>query len=320
MAEAANISASRHEADENMMDRIKRTNLSNDRRIQISRMLQLNMLEEIGRVASRAGLGEEIIFHGGTSLNANHGSLRWSEDLDFMASPKFAEQLFGSRRRIEAALKFRASLAMPGSVVDLIDKTPESGRDLRGVDRMLLRWEHPAHVGAVKVKVELYLCDPDVISAYMSEPMSPRIEGLQSRAQINSATLVSIWADKIVAMAQRPALKHRDMHDLGYILPRLDPAADRDAALGASMAVYDRSAKEIRMGLMRDIVLEGIEDKESFADNMANWFSESEMSEIREAGALDRLYDAFRVSFAQGVDLVDKMAGHAPDASGGLRL
>lgn len=301
-----------------MVDRIKRTNLSNDKKIEISRMLQLNMLEEIGRVAKSTGIGDQVIFHGGTSLNANHGSPRWSEDLDFMASPEFSESLFSARARIEAALKFRASLAMPGSSVDLIDKTPGSERALRSVDRMLLRWDHPAHVGAVKVKVELYLCEPEIIASYMSQPMQPKIDGVQTRSALNSAALVSIWADKIVAMAQRPALKHRDMHDLGYIQPRLEPGLDRDAALGASMAIYDRSAEEIRVGLMRDLVLEGIEDKESFAENMANWFSECEMAEIREAGALDRLYDAFRVSFDEGVDLVDRLAGHTPDGGPSL--
>ena len=128
-----------------------RAPLGHDLRIRISKNMQLRLLEEIGRHAGRDEVFDDLVFHGGSSLSLLHGSPRWSEDLDFMAAPRAVSSIMGCRGQIEAALQFRASLEMPGSTITVAAKRRNDEPQLGDVDKFMVRWEHPAHLGAVKV-------------------------------------------------------------------------------------------------------------------------------------------------------------------------
>lgn len=284
-----------------------RTHLGHDQRIGVSRSLQLRLLEEIGRQAAKLEFFDELVFHGGTSLSLLHGSPRWSEDLDFMGTPQAIAALMGRRRQIEAALQLRASLEMPGAVVAVTEKRRNSMPEVGDVDKLMVRWEHPGVLGVVKVKAEFYATPAARLKAYEAVEQRP-LKATSSLMQgIRAATPLAIWADKIIAMAQRPMLKNRDIHDLGYLHDLLDAAQDRRAPLQATMGIYGRSADEIRDGLEREFILAGIKSPAAFLDEMARWFTEAEMRDIQNSGSMERLYEGFKEEFAIGRGLVDDL-------------
>lgn len=299
------------------MIRLNRKPLTSDMKIRISKELQLRALEEIGHYMKTDELGANLVFHGGTSLSIIHGSPRWSEDLDFMGAPETVRKLMARSANIEAALQLRSSLIMPGSSVSLTSKMTNPQPKMGDVDRLRIRWEHPGYLGAVKVKVEFYICPPERIAAYSAEVRRPEMGGTVSRSELLAATPRSIWADKIVAMAQRPALKHRDIHDLGFLHPLVSPDDDREDALSATMGIYGRTAQEIHQGLARDLVTEGRVDFEGYRENMARWFSEAEMAELEKTGRLRQLFSDFEAEFAIGQGMVSEMALEAAPEDAG---
>ncbi|MBW3243387.1 nucleotidyl transferase AbiEii/AbiGii toxin family protein [Epibacterium sp. DP7N7-1] len=282
--------------------------LHHDLRIRISKNLQLRLLEEIGRHVARAEVCKDLVFHGGTSLSLLHGSPRWSEDLDFMAAPRAAKAIMDFRLQIEAALQLRASLEMPGAAISVTAKRKSDEPQIGDVEKLMVRWEHPAYVGAVKVKVELYITPPERLYEYDQAAQYPVINDEVSKFPIMAATPLSIWADKIIAIAQRPMLKRRDIHDLGFLHGILTSDVERHAALNATMGIYDRNSEDIRNGLERDIVRNGIEDQTEFREEMARWFTEREMLFLKGDGHLDRLYQGFLKEFALGREMVHAMS------------
>lgn len=280
--------------------------LTNDVRLEITRELQNFMLTEIARRADAKGIDTGLVFHGGTSLSIIHGTKRSSEDLDFMASPDAVRGIFSHATNIEAAMRMRVSMEWPGAKLDLTNKSGDREPQLGDVARMMLRWEHPGYYGAIRVKVEFYICPQERLDRYVS--LKQPIEGDPSRGMIRAATPVSIWGDKIVAMAQRPALKHRDIHDLGVLSRMLSGEADRSAALIASMGIYGRSPEEIRTGLHRDLVTAGDTDFHGFSEDMSRWFGEAHVSRMRAQGDLERLFDAYLEQAALGRSLMATLA------------
>ncbi|WP_264772598.1 nucleotidyl transferase AbiEii/AbiGii toxin family protein [Defluviimonas salinarum] len=288
--------------------RIRRSDLTNDERIAIAESLQLRVLEQIGRLQGEA---PGLVFHGGTAISLLHGSPRWSEDLDFMATPEAVSRLFGRAREIGAALQMQSSLTTPGATVGLSVKGSGDPDRTGTVERLNVRWEHPEKLGAIRIKVEFYTCPEERLAAYLAAPRVPAVRGFTSRSPIAGAAPVSIWADKIVALAQRPVLKQRDIHDLGFIAPMVPADADRAAALAASMGIYGRRPDEIRDGLERDFVHDAGTDRAAFDADMARWFSTEDHARMRADGHLDALFGAFRPAFELGRDLVSDMSRDA---------
>jgi predicted nucleotidyltransferase component of viral defense system len=289
----------------------KRAPLSNDMKISLSSLLQLRLLEEIGHFVARDETSEQIIFHGGTSLAIVHGSPRWSEDLDFMGSPDAVRKIMSRHRHIEAALQLRMSLEFPGSTVDIKLRQSQNTHQYGNVDRFQIRWEHPDYIGVVKVKAEFYICPPEHVADYKASACHPHSGGVISRSSILAADPASIWADKIVAIAQRPALKHRDIHDLGFLNANY-PIGSRDerrAALKTTMGIYGRTAVEIDAGLNRDMIVAGERDLEGFRENMARWFTGPVMLDMEKTGELGMLFDGFLEEIDMGRDLIAEMAG-----------
>lgn len=292
--------------------KIIRQPLTNDVRLDITRELQNFMLTEIARRADAAGIDKGLVFHGGTSLSIIHGTRRSSEDLDFMASPEAVKTIFAHTAQIEATMRMRASMEWPGAKIDLVNKAGDRDQELGDVARMMLRWEHPGFYGAIRVKVEFYLTPQDRLDRYGSAKQI--IAGDASRGEIRAAVPVSIWGDKIVAMAQRPALKHRDIHDLGVLSRMVPEDADRSEALLASMGIYGRGPEEIRDGLRRDLVLAGDHDFAGFSEDMSRWFGEAHVLRIRENGDLQRLFNAYLEQAELGRHLVSELAADREQA------
>lgn len=284
--------------------------LHHDDKISISRELQVKVLEEIARLAKPSG--RDMVFHGGTGISLIHGSPRWSEDLDFMATPGAISRLSSNTSSLAARLQLAFSARTPGAELSLLEKTDsEDKSDIGDLVRWMVRWSHPEVRGVVKIKVEFYLCPEERLAAYPSHENFPEAPECRSREALPCADLAAVWSDKIVAMASRPAIKYRDMHDLGFIAPLLQSAgisdADRLNALKASMGIYGRSAREIADGLMRPIVQEGIADESAWAEDMRRWFAGAHYEEMASKNSLAQLLDRFHGEFSAGLRLVDAL-------------
>ncbi len=228
-----------------------------------------------------------------------------------MGTPGAVDRILNRQAHIEAALRLRMSLEFPGSDVSLKVKSSTSSDRFGKVDRFQIRWEHPDFIGVVKVKSEFYICPPSYLEDYRACAYHPVSQGAVSRSRIMSAEPVSIWADKIVAVAQRPALNHRDIHDLGYLRNHFDlgDTATRKEALRSTIGIYGRTAEEIDAGLSRDLVLAGQEDFSGFRENMAQWFAEPVMLEMEKDGRLTSLFEGFREEISYGQSLITELAG-----------
>lgn len=282
--------------------KFKRSELTLEDRIRSASRLQLDALELVSRThGSKAGL----VFHGGTSIAFGHGSPRWSEDLDFMATPEAIAGIFARSDHIAEHLQLRSSLFTPGARIDVARK--KGGGSIGEVAKLNLRWEHPEMIGAIRIKVEFYACPEERLLPYEHHPTRIGWRGRTLREPVAAATLESVWADKILAMALRPALKHRDIHDLGLIAPRLRPDFPREDYLRASMGIYDKRPEEVAEGLSRSLVTDHLADSASFLADMERWFAPAAFSEMAKTGVLDRAHRNFLEEFDRARDILEGM-------------
>lgn len=262
--------------------RVKRSPVTTDDRIEIAARLQIDALDLISKANPTF---QDMVFHGGTSIAFSQGSPRWSEDLDFMATPEAVQKLFAREATMGAVLQLKNSIADPEGIVSLKVKKGGDGQ-LGEVSRIDLRWEHPSFIGSVKIKVEFYTCSEAALSNYEARSMMPNWHGYQTRGAIRIATPESVWADKVVALALRPNLKFRDVHDLGFISPRLDPDFDRERFLNASMGIYAKAPEDVLAGLERAKVVDHLHDRDAFFHDMGRWFSKDLLSKLHKSGEL----------------------------------
>lgn len=290
----------------------KRRAITHEDKLLISRRLQLMTLEEI----SRLGKPEpgEVMFHGGTSISAAHDSTRWSEDLDFVSSPDFVERLFDLRERVARSLKLRFEVEHPGSVLT-VETKPGAEHELGSVSRWVVRWEHPDVVGAVKIKTEFYLAQEEAIRRFRTRIAYPRILDVQASAALPAAEISTIWADKIIAISQRPAMKFRDLYDLGYLshdLRRLRLGEEELAELLTnSMSIYRETPDRIAEGLEREMVRDGLADRDGYLADMRKWFSTSAYKAFVDDRHFDICFEAAQEQVEIGRRTLQNMLRHS---------
>ena len=271
------------------MDLTSKKPLSIKEKMDLSRVLQVMALDEIGAKAKPRP--SEMIFHGGTSIATAHGSNRWSEDLDFVVTADLMKNLGSLRARVERALKLRMKASMPGAVLELTDKTgtEEGAPEIGKVDRWLLRWEHPKRRGAIRVKIEFFVTVPECIPAYSVSIATPRSKGILATASLPTADVKALWADKVLAISARESIKWRDLYDLAYLSQEMSAAGiDRSSAmedLRISAEIYNSNLTRIRDGLARDVVVDGLFDLDAYQADMKKWFSDMEFKAMAASDA-----------------------------------
>ena len=183
----------------------------------------LTQIAFLDALVTKSGLAaREIAFQGGTSLHLSWRSPRKSEDLDFLIAREDPHQKLivampAIQKRMERFMAGANPDFLPG--IEIIDKTKDPNR-LIVFD---LRLSHAGQTGKVRVKAEFWRVQKDYLSQYdttlkmptwQSEDLIGRVE---SASPINTGTLKSIMADKIVAMAYRPRVKWRDIFDVWWM-------------------------------------------------------------------------------------------------------
>lgn len=299
------------------MDLSKKKPLSTKEKMDLSRDMQIMVLDEI---AAKGKPGpDSLIFHGGTSISTTHGSARWSEDLDFVITPDLMKSLGQLRARVEKSLNLRMKTLYPGSKIELQDKTEtDAGNPKIGeVDRWLMRWEHPNRIGAVRVKVEFFVTEPSRMPLYSVRIATPRSLSVMATASLPTADLTSLWADKILAISARPAIKWRDMYDLAYLSEAMSASGiDRTNALDqmkTSADIYNSNVGNIRAGLDNDMVVEALGNTAEFELDMKKWFTEADFKKMQKAGVFEDYLRRAADEIQNARNIID---GDAPGCDG----
>lgn len=290
------------------MDLSKRGHLTPSEKTLISQSLQIYVLDAIAR--SVHDMTGRLMFHGGTAISTVHGSPRWSEDLDFMINPDMSLELDAVHSRIEEEVADRISSLTPGAKFELIDKGKAQGKvreaDPGTVMKWTGRWQHPSRIGVVKMKVEFYIAEPEAAARYRTTMSEPSAIGLYAEEHLPTATLETIWADKIMAMSARPVMKWRDVFDMGFIMERLGDAEDDDlfGRLQVACASYRSDMGAIHTGLGRDY-LEGLEDDyEAFEQDMRHWIPSHLFEEYLETGRLKSFHKSCIEQIARAREII----------------
>lgn len=184
---------------------IKRT-LSPDDQFRLRQDLQRATIAAL--MQSRRWEPGDIAFQGGTCLSLVHGSIRFSEDLDFM---------------IRGGLSVAGLAKEVGLRMDLGTRMPEdmqihisTGRPDRNPHAFEVVLTGPEVIGSARVKVELWQTEAQalgkltlVVHSIDAPSGNPAIVPALSHEEI--------LADKVYALGARERLKPRDVYDLWWL-------------------------------------------------------------------------------------------------------
>lgn len=281
----------------------KKGNLTREENFEIASTLQLLVLD--GVFKSEVMSAPNAVFHGGTSLSVARNSPRFSEDLDFLVSEKAAEALPGVVAKSFEDAASSISSVYPGSVLKLAGPRGDE------VSQWLIRWEHPNRRGVVKVKLEFMSASPFSLSNYRSSTILP-VPKVGSFVRLESAIpvpeLVAAWGDKIKAVATRPVLKWRDVHDLAFVAnampsPR-DYSGDVEAVL-ESAEIYGVGLDEVADGLMGVLSSVELKDVVSFEKDMRRWLPEDVWENMSSAGVFRKMHRTGVDEIAKATDAIE---------------
>ncbi|WP_417212651.1 nucleotidyl transferase AbiEii/AbiGii toxin family protein [Acinetobacter venetianus] len=167
-----------------------------------------------------AGLLDQLVFQGGTSLRLCRGSNRYSEDLDFAGGKDFSsktliemkeviEKYIGERYGLEVTVKEPSSLKKDPKYAELnIDKWQIA----------VVTSPEQKHLAKQRIKLEVAN-----IPAYTKEPLPlgknyDFLPDGYSSTLIYTETLDEIMADKIISLpATQKYIRHRDVWDLVFL-------------------------------------------------------------------------------------------------------
>ncbi len=261
-----------------MIDLSKRDNISDDEHAKIVTVLQVAILGEFVRAEHwRAG---NVAFHGGSAIRSAYSSLRYSEDIDFMVSKRVRETLSQLATLVHGVVKSKFDTLTPGAKIGFATKSGKEGAD-DIIDAWQVKWSHDKRIGKVMVKVEFYVVPEDsmLLDGYQVRISELTLNGTPVSGRLPVGTAVSLWADKLKAMATRPEIKWRDVHDIAYLLGLTDVRRSDDAeqmrALEVTASIYRKTLTDIRDGLKVRLDSGKLDLENEFIADMSKWFTGS---------------------------------------------
>jgi len=168
--------------------------------------------------------GNDMVFHGGTSLKLGWGSPRWSEDLDFLVRHDLLDACAKHMKHAVAHAEEQLLRIDAQMKIELREK--KSSR----IARYQAVLTKPGVLGKAAVKAEFWGAQPEYLEGYASvaritQPPPELADAgyfVRVRAMLPTATLNSILCDKILAVANRPYLKSRDIFDMWWLQQERD--------------------------------------------------------------------------------------------------
>jgi predicted nucleotidyltransferase component of viral defense system len=175
--------------------------------------LQVRILDAL--FSSRAWRTDEIAFQGRTSLKLAHGSVRFSEDLDFLLAEEMADNVIQIAESALARVRETMAIDAPEDSITL-----RVGRRSGNTLPFTFVRASERFRNSIRVKVDFQLVPKILLESYQKElvtfALPPQLRA-GVKAMLPAATLDSVYADKILAIAGRPYLKPRDFFDLWWL-------------------------------------------------------------------------------------------------------
>lgn len=201
-------------------------------------MAQLLLLEALSE--SSGWSSKDLIFHGGTALHLAWSSPRFSEDLDFLMNRDLLATMGDTMRGAVERMQRHILRLDAGLKVELKDKS--SSR----MGRFTIALSKVGVIGKAIVKSEFWGVNDEYLAQYkMSQrvpimPESMTANGMLVRLHcpLPTATMDSIFVDKLVAMANRPYTKWRDIFDLWWISQNREFVQPDDEVLAQRVRDY----------------------------------------------------------------------------------
>lgn len=236
-------------------------------------------------MASRRWEPADIAFQGGTALHLAHGSVRFSEDLDFMirGGLSLAGLAEAVRRNLDPGSRVPAGLQL--------SVTP--GRDERNPHAFDVTLSGPEVIGSARVKVELWQTDAQVLrglSVVVRQVQAPSGE----MSSVPVLELREILADKVYALGARSRIKFRDVYDLWWLRENNPDLQLTPAALAARLHIYPQgdAQRTARLWLenaeqrAQALLANGVE--EVAAADLRRWLPASVNMDAGKAGTMVR--------------------------------
>ena len=304
-----------------MTKRPSQTPISPKQEMEIAITLQLLLLNEI--FSDSAWRAPNAVFHGGTALALLYNNGRWSEDLDFMIDQEMFSTLDEKLKSAAARLQILARRVYDGCHIDLIG--PKGKED--NIKHWKFGWTHPLKRGKVIVKVEFLTKPQKVLSAYQSTQLIPLGRAnlpITITSVVHGPRLIASWADKMIAMAERPYFKARDAYDIWFLARRFKELALSDdpdehmpqpedeefvSAVEANAAIYGKDVSAIREGLERRLAGGDLDDLDGYASDMAKWLP---ASVGKDRGVLQLQLNAAKKEIGRAVRLMENCAPKGP--------
>lgn len=241
-------------------------------------MLHFDLL----RALSDSELGDRLVFQGGTALRLCHGGDRLSEDLDFVCGAGNAEPLV-----IEPMVEIlrRQMIERYGIEVDNV-KGPKGEALTTGAQ--VKRWEFvirlPVEGRTQRIRVEICNVPAHEAAPVLVRPVYPQLESMEPIV-LKVESQREILADKMLALAARGRLKHRDIWDIGLLTDR---GVAPDAGLVLQKADdYGLTRGDLERGLSDAIVrLEAPDARTGFIAEMSRFVSLSMAEKLERAPEL----------------------------------
>jgi len=183
---------------------------------EITEFLHLNIIERLLQESS--WVYKDIVFQGGTSLHLAWRSPRFSEDLDFLLSEdrekEIVKILSRTAKKLSADMKTKY-----GGDLELKQKGERNG-----LLTFNFKYSHPEKRGKIFVKTEFLKTNQENINRYESvaKDMDSDYLEVSIRPYATVSSLPMLYADKVLAIVQRPYLKPRDYFDLWWIRKSAD--------------------------------------------------------------------------------------------------
>lgn len=257
---------------------------------------------------------EQIAFQGGTNLHLSWGSPRHSEDLDFLLDRELGPRIREVMPRIARRMQHLAKSIDPDLQIGIQDKT----RDEAGMLNFRIVLSSPLIVGQVMAKAEFWQVAGDYLEGYETKFVRPAASGdIVSRISqpVPSATLRTAFADKVVALANRPYLKWRDLFDLWWIDGQQKMRSDDmiDRILHNATAYDGVDGMVIAKGL-RDFLARDPEEIRKLADpDLKRWLPKSLWDSLNPRG-IREMVDHARAIASEVASLLEGR-GAAPGRS-----
>lgn len=267
-------------------------------RVGVSTLMHQIMLDEIGRgIVWRPG---QVALQGGAALYYGFDSPRISNDLNLVLAEAHLGRVSLSGKTVLGRASRRIVAAIGGKAEYSTGVSPsrvDDGSDEQTVFN--LSWHHPKRRGTVTIKAEFHPAPAEAVAAYKQTPVMMR---MTMTPESGSAPLlvgnnISLWADKVVAIATRNEMKWRDIFDLGYLttlqgIAQAGPE-DRLAAIITAAGIHRLEMKTVNVGLKEralEIADRDLAKAEYLAD-LRRWFLPEALDGMQNSGLLEHCFN-----------------------------